>query len=668
MAAMAFPRKITVLLIAGVLLLDTFVVGLASFGIVDSKQEHHARAAISTENISRLLEREVSSVFDRIDLTLSAVADEAERQLLEGSIRRADFDRFLRRRQDRLPEIISLRVTDEAGVVLYGEGVPQDSTIVLSDRDFFVKAKSAKNPGLIIGQPVLGRISKQWVIPVARRISRPHGTFAGMAYANIPAGYFVKMFSSLNLGQHGLVTLRNEDHVVMARHPELSEVTGEITPISDQFRALLATNPASVTYDAFSPTDGWERTYAYTKFQKFPLYVIVGAARDDYLDPWRRRSAQIVFALLMFIFVTCILAWLLLRAWRRGFSSDQALGESEERFRLLFKYSPIGLVLVSPDRRIFDANEAFCAMVGRGLEELKRCTFLDITHPDDRDENLVNVNGLLESRLLHYSAEKRYLHKAGHVVLAHVLATAIRNQAGKVLYGLAIVEDITEHREAERIRIERMEKQRDVLVREVHHRIKNNLQGVVNLLEQIKLKQPNAADALEEAAGQISAVAVVHGLQSRAQALEIRPRELVQAIVAAIVRISSVPIICSQNDDPSSREWRLNGRDAVAIALVVNELIYNAIKHTRPDKEAEVTINFESQPGAFSILVRNRPATLPANFDWESGAGFGTGLSLIAALLPPHGARLAFSQRNGGVEALLQLSHPCVDVPAALSH
>jgi PAS domain S-box-containing protein len=359
---------------------------------------------------------------------------------------------------------------------------------------------------------------------------------------------------------------------------------------------------------------------------------------------------------------------LLLRAWRRGFSSDQALGESEERFRLLFKYSPIGLVLVSPDRRIFDANEAFCAMVGRGLEELKRCTFLDITHPDDRDENLVNVNGLLESRLLHYSAEKRYLHKAGHVVLAHVLATAIRNQAGKVLYGLAIVEDITEHREAERIRIERMEKQRDVLVREVHHRIKNNLQGVVNLLEQIKLKQPNAADALEEAAGQISAVAVVHGLKSRAQALEIRPRELVQAIVAAIVRISSVPIICSQNDDPLSREWRLNGRDAVAIALVVNELIYNAIKHTRPDKEAEVTINFESQPGAFSILVRNRPATLPANFDWESGAGFGTGLSLIAALLPPHGARLAFSQRNGGVEALLQLSHPCVDVPAALSH
>jgi two-component sensor histidine kinase len=184
---------------------------------------------------------------------------------------------------------------------------------------------------------------------------------------------------------------------------------------------------------------------------------------------------------------------------------------------------------------------------------------------------------------------------------------------------------------------------------------------VISLIEQLKLKQPNAADVLEEAAGQIGAIAVVHGLQSRTLEPEVRPRQLVLAIVDSVSHFSRMPISCSQTDDPSSWEWKLSGRDAVSIALVVNELIYNAIKHTKATSEARVTVGFECQPGAFSILVRNGPATLPSGFDWSRRVGLGTGLSLIASLLPTQGAALQIHQLGDVVEAHLQLCHPCVD-------
>lgn len=658
-------RNFTVFLVAGVLLLNALVAGVALLGAASSKREFQARARITTQNLSLLLERDLSSVFDRIDLTLNTVVDEAERQIKAGGISRTTFNDFLSHQQHRLPEIISLRVTDEGGAVRYGEGVPLASAVDVSDRGFFVRARSSVDPGVIVGKPVQARISAQWVVPVARRISRPDGRFAGIAYANLPASYFADKLASLSLEQRGLVALRYTDHFSLARHPESfegGEAVGQL-PISDQLRELLKSDPASVSYDAPSPTDGVERTYTYTRFQKYPLYVVVGVAQDDYLGEWKKLLVQTLLALAVFICMTTLFAWLLLRAWRRQLISDQALGESEERFRLLFKYSPIGLVLVNLDRKITDANEAFCALVGRGLEELRGGSFLDITHPESRETSRSNVNDLLENKISHYAIEKRYVHKDGHTVWASVLATAIRNPAGAVLYGLAIVQDITERREAERIRIEQLERQRDVLVREVHHRIKNNLQGVISLLEQLKLKQPDAADALEEAAGQIGAIAVVHGLHSQTLAPDVRPRQLIQAIVDSVSRLSHMPISCSANHDASSWEWRLNGRDSVSIALIVNELLYNAIKHTRASPEAQVTVDFESQPGAFTILVRNWPARLPERFDWSNGVGLGTGLTLISSLLPHQGAALQIRQRGDAVEARLQLSHPCVDIP-----
>ena len=78
---------------------------------------------------------------------------------------------------------------------------------------------------------------------------------------------------------------------------------------------------------------------------------------------------------------------------------------------------------------------------------------------------------------------------------------------------LLVATDVTEQRAAEQARLQAAIAQREVLVREVHHRIKNNLQGVAGLLQQNAARRPEMADILSEAVGQVQAIAQVYGLQ-----------------------------------------------------------------------------------------------------------------------------------------------------------
>lgn len=344
-------------------------------------------------------------------------------------------------------------------------------------------------------------------------------------------------------------------------------------------------------------------------------------------------------------------------------ASLAALRDREERLRLFFSHAPIGLMTVTTDLRLADVNAALCHLLGYSADELKSKRVEDITHPDDRAADCEGIRELRAGRLSSGMKELRYLHRDGYAIWVRVTHAVIRDDAGSVSYGIGLVEDIREWREAERLRVARFEQQRDVLVREVHHRIKNNLQGAISLIEQLQRKRPEAAEALNEVAGQISAIAVVHGLHSTMHSTEMTPRPLVLAIVDAVARLSGAAIACHESDNAADWEWQLDARDTVAIALVINELLYNAVKHNASTGVVEVGL--ACRAAAFRVSVRNRPARLPPGFDFLAGSGLGTGLRLVSSLLPQQGARLSIRQHEDGVEAELELTHPCVStVPA----
>ena len=126
----------------------------------------------------------------------------------------------------------------------------------------------------------------------------------------------------------------------------------------------------------------------------------------------------------------------------------EALHRSEERFRQSFAGAPVGMFLTDPDGAFLEANAAFCRMLGYGADELLARTFGDLTHPDDMPVSQEVLEGLTARVATSTTFEKRYLHRDGRTVWVRLSVTAHRDEAGRVLNFIGVVEDITASRVA----------------------------------------------------------------------------------------------------------------------------------------------------------------------------------------------------------------------------
>jgi len=124
--------------------------------------------------------------------------------------------------------------------------------------------------------------------------------------------------------------------------------------------------------------------------------------------------------------------------------AEAKLRESEERFRRVFEEGPLGVALVATDFRFLRVNAALCQLVGYREEELLQKTFADITHPDDLQADVELAERLFRGEIPVYRLQKRYLKKTGEVVWFNLTASVIRHTDGDPVYGLAMIEDITE--------------------------------------------------------------------------------------------------------------------------------------------------------------------------------------------------------------------------------
>jgi len=128
---------------------------------------------------------------------------------------------------------------------------------------------------------------------------------------------------------------------------------------------------------------------------------------------------------------------------------EQALQESEERFRLTIDEAPIGIALVALDGRFVRVNRALCDIVGYSATELTGRTFEAITHPDDLDADLEARDQLARGEIALYHREKRYLRKDGTIVDVLLNASILRSRDGAPLYFISQIEDITARKRAE---------------------------------------------------------------------------------------------------------------------------------------------------------------------------------------------------------------------------
>lgn len=129
---------------------------------------------------------------------------------------------------------------------------------------------------------------------------------------------------------------------------------------------------------------------------------------------------------------------------------ERGLRVSEQRFRRVFEGGPLGLALVDREFRFLQVNPALCRILGYTEGELLHLGFADVIHPEDLATDREPVRQVLEGALPSYRRhEERYLTKDGRVVWARLYVWGVRDDAGSNLYNLAMVEDITQARQAE---------------------------------------------------------------------------------------------------------------------------------------------------------------------------------------------------------------------------
>ncbi len=143
--------------------------------------------------------------------------------------------------------------------------------------------------------------------------------------------------------------------------------------------------------------------------------------------------------------------------------AEEALRESEDRFRQVYEHMAVGVARVSLEFRIEDANEAYCQMLGYREEELIGKHLKDITHPDTVEENLRKQLQLAAGELDHYRLEKRFKQKNGRIVYGILDANLVRDVKGKPIYFLGSVLDINDRKQAEEALQESEKKYRSML-------------------------------------------------------------------------------------------------------------------------------------------------------------------------------------------------------------
>lgn len=120
------------------------------------------------------------------------------------------------------------------------------------------------------------------------------------------------------------------------------------------------------------------------------------------------------------------------------------LAASERRFRATFDSAAAGIAHVGEDGRLLRINQQFCNITGYPPAELARMTFEDITYPDDLAADLEQAGQLFSGAIDSYTMEKRYVRKDGTIVWINLMASVVRDDAGKIEYAVAVVSDITE--------------------------------------------------------------------------------------------------------------------------------------------------------------------------------------------------------------------------------
>ncbi|MEI7811038.1 MAG: tetratricopeptide repeat protein [Ignavibacteria bacterium] len=306
-----------------------------------------------------------------------------------------------------------------------------------------------------------------------------------------------------------------------------------------------------------------------------------------------KKSAQIFHQIIFFILLVLLTLFLSYLYYKK--KSDKVLSESEEKFRNLYDNAPAGLYRTTPDGRILLANKSLVNMLGYpSFEKLSERNLeqdgFDSSYPRRYFIEEIEKNGELKG------LESQWNCYDGSFIMVKEHAKVIRDINGNTLYFDGMVEDITMRKLAEE-KIKISLKEKEVLLREIHHRVKNNMYIISSLLDlQVDLlTDKKMTEVFQASQNRIQALALVHELMYKSP--DFTSIDIKNYIINLAEHLRHSYIEKKEQIEFSFDidNIALNIDIIIPVGLIVNEVVSNSLKHAFPnERKGRVSISMKA--------------------------------------------------------------------------
>lgn len=414
--------------------------------IVKVDRRETINAAIDrNDNLAIAFEQYTQRTIESADAVIQYMIREYAR-----NSRKFDLDQFVTNYTIDNSAFTGIALADEHGnlaTTAYTEKPAKPVNV--ADREHFRVHVARDTRQLFVGKPVTGRVTGKAVVPLTRRINKPDGSFGGVAMVLIEHSRFTDVLHDAKMRQLDIISLIGLDGITRARLRGATPSAGEDISKSPLF-AEQTLRPNG-NYAARGQIDGVKRIFSYRTMPEYQLIATVGASEEDVLADFRQRRQQYFWvAGIASVFISgfSLLLILMLTNQRQAAAS---LARSQARFLATFNQAAVGIAHSNLNGKFLDVNQKFCDILGYTRDELLTRKFTDITHPDDVAENITYRNQVLSNpdSISSLRLEKRHIRKNGSVVWCLLSTSVVRDEAGKIDYLAAIIQDISERKNAE---------------------------------------------------------------------------------------------------------------------------------------------------------------------------------------------------------------------------
>ncbi len=334
--------------------------------------------------------------------------------------------------------------------------------------------------------------------------------------------------------------------------------------------------------------------------------------------------------------------------------AQEALERSEERFRLFVNnVRDYALFQMDPEGRITTWNSGAERVLGYNESEIIGQMSRVVFVPEDV------ATGQPEQELRDAAAfgraedERWHLRKDGTRLWCRGVVTAMRDENGQLRGFAKIMRDETERRQASEQQAASL-REKEVLLKEIHHRVKNNLQVITSLLtlQSYTVPDESVRALFEETCNRVRSIGDIHELLYRSPDLaRINFGSYLDRLVSHLLSFYGV--------DPARIHVEVNAHgagmeiaEAIPCGLIVNELLTNSLKHGFPEgRKGEVQITFHCQPEGECVLqVSDNGVGMPSGFRLEQATSLGLKLASVLARQLQGDIRL---EANGGTRVVI---------------